>query len=244
MKKTLLALLASILTVPASAHLITVSEPIDRGSSTIEVWAGFGGGRKCDLIAVRMTSGDDYFESPTLYDFDVAGWSMVYENSDSQPTLASALGPPTGEIGLLVHFAAPRVGYPREWEIIWIEGDSFLARIRVSVSETGKVSLDKPCTWNPTRADLLPPKVLLDELAATIVTAGEIGDIDSEITESLLAKVYAALAALDRDNPTVAINNLQALINQVAAQAGKKIDPDTAEVIVTQAEAIVGAPGG
>ncbi|MHC4732867.1 MAG: hypothetical protein ACYTDW_00210 [Planctomycetota bacterium] len=57
----------------------------------------------------------------------------------------------------------------------------------------------------------------MDEVAA--------GNIDIELENSLLAKIGAALSALDRGNPNdakVAMNDLKALLNQVEAQTDKK----------------------
>src|SRR5437773_2402352 len=44
------------------------------------------------------------------------------------------------------------------------------------------------------------------------------------VTNSLLTKLDAAQAALDRGQTSVAINELQAFIHEVQAQAGKHID--------------------
>jgi len=73
------------------------------------------------------------------------------------------------------------------------------------------------------------------------------GNIDAELEGSLLAKVNAALAALDRGNPNdakVAMNDLKALINQVEAQIDKKITSDAAAKIIQQANAIIVALNG
>ena len=45
---------------------------------------------------------------------------------------------------------------------------------------------------------------------------------------SLHAKISAALASLDRDNVCAAINELNALKNQIEAQTGKKVSEDAA----------------
>jgi hypothetical protein len=80
-----------------------------------------------------------------------------------------------------------------------------------------------------------------DYIAAAIVDGGL---VDPELEEPLLAKVDAAIAALQRGNPNdakVAMNDLKALVNQVEAQSGNKIDPATAEGIIARANEIIAA---
>ncbi len=90
-------------------------------------------------------------------------------------------------------------------------------------------------------------EAMLDGLRAYIVGAVALDNIDEEMEVSLLAKVDAAIATLDRDNPNdakVAMNNLKALVNQVEAQTDKKIDAGVATVIIERANAIIAALGG
>jgi predicted metal-binding transcription factor (methanogenesis marker protein 9) len=64
---------------------------------------------------------------------------------------------------------------------------------------------------------------------------------------SLLAKVDAALAALDRGNPNdakVVMNDLKALTNQVEALVDKKITPEAAAEIIQRANDIIAELGG
>ena len=58
----------------------------------------------------------------------------------------------------------------------------------------------------------------------------------------MLAKVDAALAALDRGNSNdakVAMNDLKALVNQVEAQTEKKISEDAATGVISRANEII-----
>jgi len=85
---------------------------------------------------------------------------------------------------------------------------------------------------------------MLARLALFIMDEVDAGNIDTELERSLLAKVNAALAALDRGNPNdakVAMNDMKALINQVEAQVGKKITPEAAAEVIQQANAIIAA---
>jgi len=73
------------------------------------------------------------------------------------------------------------------------------------------------------------------------------GDIEPEIEGPLLAKVNAAMAALDRGDPPgakIAMNDLKALINQVEAQADKKITREAADAIIARANQIIADLGG
>ena len=94
---------------------------------------------------------------------------------------------------------------------------------------------------------LADPEMMLAGLALFIMDEVDAGNIDAEMEVSLLAKINAALAALDRDNPNdakVAMNDLKALVNQVEAQTDKKITPEAAAVIIQRANAIIAVLGG
>jgi hypothetical protein len=88
---------------------------------------------------------------------------------------------------------------------------------------------------------------MLAALRAYIVEQVALGRIDVELETSLLAKVDAAIRALERDNANdakVAMNDLKALTNQVEAQTDKKIMPETAAEIIERASAITATLGG
>jgi hypothetical protein len=88
---------------------------------------------------------------------------------------------------------------------------------------------------------------MLEALRAYIVEQVAVVNIDVELATSLLAKVDAAIHALERDNPNdakVAMNDLKALTNEVEAQTNKKIIPETAAEIIKRASAITAALGG
>ncbi len=94
---------------------------------------------------------------------------------------------------------------------------------------------------------LADPEMMLAGLALFIMDEVDAGNIDAEMEVSLLAKVDAAIAALDRDNPNdakVAMNDLKALVNQVEAQTDKKITLETAAEIIQRANAISAELGG
>ena len=89
--------------------------------------------------------------------------------------------------------------------------------------------------------------MMLAGTALFIMDEVDAGNIDTELEGSLLAKVDAALATLDRGNPNdakVATNNLKALINQVEALVDKKITPEAAAAIIQRANEIIAELGG
>ena len=74
-----------------------------------------------------------------------------------------------------------------------------------------------------------------------VAHALEMGHItNAGVANSLMAKIYAAQAALDRGQPATAANILGALINEVQAQAGVHIDAMHADHMVMHAQMILG----
>lgn len=91
------------------------------------------------------------------------------------------------------------------------------------------------------------PATMIGDLIFYIAEQVAAGGIEPEIQGSLLAKLNAVLAALDRDNPNdakVAINDLKALVNQVEALVDKRIDPGAAAALIDKANQIIAALGG
>jgi probable HAF family extracellular repeat protein len=98
------------------------------------------------------------------------------------------------------------------------------------------------CMWIP-----VTPETMLSRTAQFIIDEIELGNIDVELETSLLAKIGAALEALDRGNPNdakVAMNDLKALISQVEAQTDKKITAEAAAEIIRLANEIITALEG
>ena len=72
----------------------------------------------------------------------------------------------------------------------------------------------------------------------------EMGHItNAGVANALQAKLDGAQAALDRGQPDVAINQLNAFVNQVQAQAGVHIDPMHAEHMIMHARTVITALG-
>lgn len=79
---------------------------------------------------------------------------------------------------------------------------------------------------------------LLHNLAQKVIAL----NLQKGISNSLDAKLYAALQALDdlkENNDVAAINALQAFINAVEAQRGKKISQEDADDLIAAAQEII-----
>jgi len=91
------------------------------------------------------------------------------------------------------------------------------------------------------------PEAMLAQLKAYILQQVALGNIDVDLEGGLLDKVDAASETLASGNPNnakPAMNNMEALINQVEAQTDKKIEADAAAAIIERANAIIAALGG
>jgi hypothetical protein len=91
------------------------------------------------------------------------------------------------------------------------------------------------------------PETMFLGLVLFIFDEVDSGNIAPELEGSLLAKIDAAISALDRGNPNdakVAMNNLNALVNQVQAQTDKKITAEAAAGIIEKTNAVIAALSG
>ena len=68
-------------------------------------------------------------------------------------------------------------------------------------------------------------------------------NLPNGITNSLDAKLNAALDSVNRGNDNAAVNQLNAFINEVNAQTGNKITEAQSQLLITDAQAIINALG-
>jgi hypothetical protein len=81
----------------------------------------------------------------------------------------------------------------------------------------------------------------IDSLIATVnVFAGQGKIDDSKTVKSLLDKLNDARLAAQAGKKAVAISKLQDFINQVNAQRGRHITADAAQILVTDAQYVIG----
>ncbi|HQK55177.1 MAG TPA: PKD domain-containing protein, partial [Methanolinea sp.] len=64
-------------------------------------------------------------------------------------------------------------------------------------------------------------------------------NLDMGITNSLTAKLGAAISSLDRGNENAALNQLNAFINSVEAQRGKKLTNEQADALILEVNRII-----
>ncbi len=82
----------------------------------------------------------------------------------------------------------------------------------------------------------------INSLEACVEQAANQGIINNQgVANSLLAKLDAAQAAVDRGQTSVAISKLEAFINEVQAQAGKHIEQEHARHLVEHAQVVIEA---
>jgi len=72
-----------------------------------------------------------------------------------------------------------------------------------------------------------------------IIDTSEDEDISDKIKNSLASKIENALKSLDKGRENAAIGQLEAFINQVEAQRGKKISDETADLLISYAENLI-----
>lgn len=82
----------------------------------------------------------------------------------------------------------------------------------------------------------------IESLHHCVNHALEMGHISNAgVANALLAKLDGAQAAADRGQTAVAINKLNAFVNQVQAQSGVHIDPMHAEHLIMHAQMVISA---
>jgi hypothetical protein len=94
-------------------------------------------------------------------------------------------------------------------------------------------------------SDTCPTEATIASLQTCVLHAAQMGCIDNAgVTQSLLAELDAAASAADRGQPLVAVQAIQAFMNEVTVQAGVHIDAEHAEHMLAHARAVIQALGG
>ncbi|GAJ00459.1 unnamed protein product, partial [marine sediment metagenome] len=78
----------------------------------------------------------------------------------------------------------------------------------------------------------------LDDLPQVIETLPD-DVLSDEIENSIVSKIDNAMKSIDKEKDEAAINILQAFINQVEAQRGKKISEETADMLIAYANNVI-----
>jgi hypothetical protein len=151
-KLIFITVICAFITAPASANLVGVGSPVE-GNSWSQAFQETGVGN-FDLVAVQMVSAGDTFETLTHSGFNRAGWSTVYEDDPTYPTLATATGPANSNMTWNIKFAGNKSN-PLVFDFVAFYGDTLLESAHASWSGSGwSITLGN---WNPTRDELLVP---------------------------------------------------------------------------------------
>lgn len=148
-----------------------VGGPYTGGSWWVDVSASGVGA--CDLVAVRIASGSDVFESPAIRNISNAGWSMVLD----EPTLASIAGPAVSSMKWDLYFAGDN---PSALELDWalFRDSQLIAWTHWNVGPDGKLAswqLNPNDGWQPSAEEVTtvaipsPGALLLGGMGAALV---------------------------------------------------------------------------
>jgi len=159
----------------ALANLTPVGDPI-QGDSWTQAFDESGIG-SFDLVAVKMSSAGDTFESPTHSGFNKAGWALLYENTTPLPTLASADGPSVTSLVWTIKFAGGSSN-PLVFDYVAFNGQN-IANAAHAVWGPGwgitNYGTNPSPYWNPSRADVeavvipAPGAILLGSIGLGLV---------------------------------------------------------------------------
>jgi hypothetical protein len=118
-------------------------------------------------------------------------------------------------------------------------------RVLVIVLTLLVLSLFAPLPAQAQPMDECPHEATIQSLRMCVQHAAELGHIDNQgVTTSLLAKLNAAQAAVDRGQNAVAIDILEAFVREVRAQSGTHILQEHAEHLLMHAQAVIEALAG
>ena len=171
--RRVVALLAFVLvavvapTLQAAPTVNMLGDPFDGGSWGFT--AAAGGVGAFDLVAVRIASGADTFESPAIRNISNPSWNMVLD----RPLLASFAGSSVSSLSWDTYFAGAT---PSALQLDWalFNGQQLVAWTHWDLDAAGHLAnwtLNPVNGWQPTRADVVPVPgaALLGALGVSLV---------------------------------------------------------------------------
>ena len=174
----------------------------------------------------------------TLWEIDPTNGEFLTTTHVTVPgyTMASfssmATNPDTGELWAVVMVAELRRKDRLLVKLDPATGDTTLVgAFPVGSGFSSIAFVPDPVTFESTAEDIA------DGLAAELIA-------NFGIANSLLAKLEAAAAAAERGQPATAIRILKAFAREVEAQAGKRLSPEIADVLLNDAAALIDSLAG
>ena len=121
-----------------------------------------------------------------------------------------------------------------------LDAGSLAANVNVSGGTAGPPFGEPGQAGVKELGQLATPASMIGDLTDTV---NGLSGVPSGVKRSLVAKLNAALAALDAGDAATACSNLKAFINATNAQKRKKLTAAQADALITQATAIRTALG-
>ena len=113
---------------------------------------------------------------------------------------------------------------------------TFIVGTVIPITRAPLLALDDDCPHHEATIEAL------DECVEHAANVGHINNLG--VAHSLLAKLNAAQAALDRGNPSAALKMLQGFVQEVEGQAGVHIGTEPANHLLDHAALVVQALDG
>ena len=222
----------------------------DSGVTQTHAWADDG----TYTVAVRVTDDDG--------STDIATFSVTVGNLPPQVNAGPNQTVNLGDTASVeAEFTDPGILDTHTATILWGDGDSEPGVVNESAGSgtvtgshvyawpgiyevTVEVSDDDSMDGDTLTVEVLPVAEVMVETLSDDIDAM---DLQSATKNSLNASLDAAIKKLEDSNPkndVAAINNLEAFINKIEAQRGKKIPSEVADALIAKAQDIIAALSG
>jgi len=147
----LLAMLSIASVVPCNASIISVGDVV-LGNSWSQGFNESGVGN-FDLVAVKMLSAGDSFETATHSGFSDGSWALLYEDTTPAPIIASASGTSTNNLTWNIKFTGTSSD-PLNFVFVAFNGETIAESANADWNGSAwNITLG---TWAPTRSELVP----------------------------------------------------------------------------------------
>jgi len=148
----------------ALANITPIGDPVGVDSWYMNVSAGGIGAY--DLIAAKIATAGDTFQSPAFANISNPGWAMVVDS----PTLASMAGPSVTSLSWRVYFTKD-ITDPVTWDWAVFSGNTLTFTSRYAWDGSKLNYTSHSGFWTPTRTDVIPAPgaILLGSIGVGLV---------------------------------------------------------------------------